>query len=44
LKGCRQRQMKSFATYAGDTGAKKFANGLVKELAGQSSVALLTPA
>ena len=38
-----RRQMKSFPTYAGDTGAKKFADGLVKELAKQSSVALLTP-
>ena len=39
-----KRQMKSFPTYAGEGGAKKFADGLVKELAKQSSVALLTPA
>jgi integrase len=37
-----KRQMKSFTTYAGDEGAKKFADELVKNLAKQSSVSLLT--
>ena len=38
------RQMKSFKTYSGETGAKKFADGLVGNLAKQNSVALLTSA
>lgn len=38
-----QRQMKSLPTYAGAGGAKEFAEALVKELAAQSQVIMLTP-
>ena len=43
-KAAGKRQMKSFPNYSGDEGAKKYADNLVKQLAKQSSVALLTPA
>jgi integrase len=39
-----KRQMKSFATYSGDEGAKIYADNLVKQLAQQSPIALLTTA
>ncbi len=38
-----KRQMKSFPTYAGEGGAKEFAEGKVKELAANSQAAMLTP-
>ena len=38
-----RRQMKSFATYGGDDGARKFAEGLVVGLAKGSQISLLTP-
>lgn len=38
-----RRQMKSFPTYAGQGGAKHFAETLVKELVTNSQVAMLTP-
>ena len=43
-KAAGQRQMKSFKTYSGKTGARKFADDLVTNLAKQNSVALLTSA
>ena len=43
-KAAGQRQMKSFKTYSGEKGAKKFADDLVGNLAKQNSVALLTSA
>ena len=39
-----RRQMKSFSTYAGQGGAKEFAEALVKELAKNSQAVMLTPA
>ena len=39
-----KRQMKSFPTYAGQDGAREYADAKVKELANNSQVALLTPA
>jgi hypothetical protein len=39
-----KRQMKSFPTYAGQGGANKFAEALVKELAKKSQAVMLTPA
>ena len=38
MEGCGQRQMKSFKTYSGEKGAKKYAGDLVKDLAKQNSV------
>ncbi len=39
-----KRQMKSFPTYAGQVGAKEFAEALVKELAKNSQAVMLAPA
>ena len=39
-----RRMMKSFPTYSGPGGAKEYADALVKELAKQSQVVMLTPA
>lgn len=39
-----KRQMKSFATYAGQDGAREYAEAKVKELATNSQAAILTPA
>jgi len=43
-KAAGKRQMKSFRTYSGGQGAKKFADDLVKDLAKQTPVAFLTAA